>query len=151
MIGGLLFTIVSFLFTWKNLIHSSRHAYCWLISWMLAFILIVFKPCWCSALSVKGKNGKSPNFPQSDSDLSFCCFTDQPRHCGLLSHPVQLVHAGEFAPRNQRPQPAACGPTGTAEWPLLPCKPHTHSWETKQLKNSISFILFTAECNRLQS
>lgn len=26
---------------------------------------------------------------------------------------------------------------------------HTHSWETKQLKNSISFILFTAECNWL--
>lgn len=62
--------------------------------------------------------------PQSDPVVSLL-FTDQPRHCGLLSHPVQFIHAGESAARRPGPQPAACGPTRPAERPLLPGESHT--------------------------
>lgn len=46
-------------------------------------------------------------------------FADQPRHRRLLPHPVQLGHAGESAAGRPRPQPAARGPAGPAERPLL--------------------------------
>jgi hypothetical protein len=45
---------------------------------------------------------------------------DQPRNSGLLQDPVQLGHVGEPAAWYQRPHPAACGPSGPAERPLLP-------------------------------
>lgn len=73
----------------------------------------------------RGKNGETPFCPQSDPVVSLL-FTDQPRHCGLLSHPVQLVHAGESAAGHQRPQPAARRPARPAERPLLPGEPETH-------------------------
>ncbi len=123
-----------------------QQAYCWLNPQALALGWCCFthvKPCWIKALSLGGKNGKTTFFlsPQSDPVVSLL-FTDQPRHRGLLSHPVQLVHAGESAAGRQRPQPAACGPTRPAERPLLAGKTHTHthththtqsfSWAIKQ-------------------
>lgn len=56
---------------------------------------------------------------QSDPVVSLP-FTDQPRNGGLLSNPVQLVHAGESAAGRPGPQPAAGGPPRPAERPLFP-------------------------------
>lgn len=77
------------------------------------------------------KNGRAAfRFPSQSDPVVSLPFTDQPRNGGLLSHPVQLVHAGESAAGRPGPQPAAGGPPRPAERPLLPGETpitHTHT------------------------
>lgn len=79
---------------------------------------------------------------------AFVLLTDQPRHGGLLPHPVQLVHAGESAAGRPRPQPAARGPAGPAEWPLLPRKlQHTGGgWEEPKELHITNITKKTQQC-----
>lgn len=56
----------------------------------------------------------------------FLLFSDQPWNCGILPDPVQLLHVGESAAGSQRPEPAACGPAGPAERPVLSGEAEQH-------------------------
>lgn len=83
--------------------------------------------CWSRKHSVQEDRTPRQRFlPQSDPVVSLL-FTDQPRHRGLLPYPVQLGNAGESAAGRPRPQPAARGPAGPAERPLLPGRTLTNT------------------------